>query len=155
MIVPPLVVLLALGLGGGLVGGLLRGRVLGLLGLGELGLGFALVLAAALVHYVFFSALICMQVEMSVPPAAYAALLGAGFWLAAICETCFRGKKQLLFLTGLMLGWGIMRRIMADAYESTGFSCRGLILTNLLLFLLLAFLWHVCRNVPQKRKAVR
>ena len=117
--------------------------------------GFGLRLAAALAHYAFFSALICMQIEMSVPMTAYALLLGAGFWLAAIFETGFRGKKKFLFMTGLMLGWGIMRRIMADAYESTGFSCRGLILTNLLLFLLLAFLWHVCRNVPQKRKAVR
>ena len=50
MIVPPLVVLLALRLGGGLfgLGGLFGGGALGLLWLGQLGLGLALLGVAAL-----------------------------------------------------------------------------------------------------------
>ena len=111
-------------------------------------------LAAALVHTVFFSALVLLQLHLDMPLAVASGLLGLLFWALAFCQIRFPGKGNFLMLPALFFGIFLLLPVLAGALTWL-WSPVTLAASNILLFLLTCAAWHKnLRSITKKESAL-
>ena len=103
--------------------------------------GFTLRLGAALVHSVFFSALILAQISIEMSMLTICGLLGILFWALIFCQIRFPGKGNFLLLPILFFSIFLLLPAL-EATQEPWISPKVLIIGNILLFLFACIAWH-------------
>lgn len=112
--------------------------------------GFFLRLGAALVHQIFFSGLVLLQVDLEMPLFLTCGLLGQYFLALVFCQIRFPGKIKFIFLPSLFCVIFLLIPVLTGALG--GLLSPGLLITgNIILFLMSYSAWsNRSGNNPKK-----
>ena len=102
---------------------------------------FLLRLGAALVHTVFFSGLILLQLDLDMPLTMAGCLLGLLFWALSFCQIRFPGKGNFLLLPALFFSIFFLLPALVGS-QGWLWTPGTLLAGNVILFLFTCIVWY-------------